>query len=715
MPRLALVAFLVAYHLASGQSRRHLATRAIGIAGVVAVAIGLGHRIFGVSKLYGFLTPSHRSLLIGPFVNSNHTAEFLELAALSAWPVRFSGRPRSTASAGWWGRCSVRGCRGDAFSRCGVGARDCGRDVHAFCASSPPTAKEWRNVVGCRWPGVRWWSVLLVLGAAALGADQLVERFKTDAVTTDVRLQLWRDALRVFAAHPLGIGRGAFDRVYPDLSDRQDAARRPVRLRRERALAALDRLRLALLSSLGGGCGLDHLANRAQRTARQVESALLTGLFAVAVHSTVDFGLETLGVLLPFAAVCGAILGRAPSLDEGWLHKPAAKWAVVTLACFGLTFGIVSASHASYDNFDALLKTQMTPSARQALLTRAHETHPLDYFYVLEDARMRAAQGGARDAFAAPACSQPRAAALPHLRGRARRGGSQSLAARAAPAGIAGMAHGCRSPVEAVHSRAWRAVRQRARPQELAAVASPSTVRLLELVGFLAERSHMADAVVVLDQADALGAPRSESLIVRAGLQFGAGHTAEAAATVAAAQAAGVQDPRLAVLQSEIIVAQRGADGADAALAVLDSAAARTPADTAVQLERVRVVTTFKKWKAANRAVEGLKQALYQKGGQATAAHIADARIKAEMGRGSSALDEYRIALADEPTNVALWVEYARTAESVGHVAAAGEAYAQAARLSPNSPDILAAQRALEQRRAEQRALTIGGQGAGSP
>ncbi len=42
---LALVAFLVAYHLASGQRRRHLVTRAIGIAGVVAVVIGIGHRI----------------------------------------------------------------------------------------------------------------------------------------------------------------------------------------------------------------------------------------------------------------------------------------------------------------------------------------------------------------------------------------------------------------------------------------------------------------------------------------------------------------------------------------------------------------------------------------------------------------------------------------------------------------------------------------------
>jgi len=46
---------------------------------------------------------------------------------------------------------------------------------------------------------------------------------------------------------------------------------------------------------------------------------------------------------------------------------------------------------------------------------------------------------------------------------------------------------------------------------------------------------------------------------------------------------------------------------------------------------------------------------------------------------------------------------------------AAAEAFAEAAKRLPNSPDILAAQRALEQRRAEQRALTIGGQDARTP
>ena len=48
---------------------------------MAAVVIGLGHRIFGIPKIYGLFTNTRTSsLLIGPFINSNHSAEFLELA-----------------------------------------------------------------------------------------------------------------------------------------------------------------------------------------------------------------------------------------------------------------------------------------------------------------------------------------------------------------------------------------------------------------------------------------------------------------------------------------------------------------------------------------------------------------------------------------------------------------------------------------------------------
>ena len=71
--------------------------------------------------------------------------------------------------------------------------------------------KRWRSslILGALLLG------LLGIGAAALGADQLIDRFKSGAISTDVRFRVWLDSWRVLQAHPFGIGRGAFDRVYP--------------------------------------------------------------------------------------------------------------------------------------------------------------------------------------------------------------------------------------------------------------------------------------------------------------------------------------------------------------------------------------------------------------------------------------------------------------------------------------------------------------------
>jgi hypothetical protein len=345
---LGLVAFLVAYHLASGQRRRHLLTRAIGIAGIVGVVIGLGHRMFSVTQLYGALTPAHRSLLVGPFVNSNHTAEFLELAAGVCLACSFQ-RPTALNRIGWLlGTLLCAAGAAATLSRGAVLATTMG--VLMFAVQRYVWGEGNQGGARRRRTSLIWGAlvvVLLVCGAAALGADQLVARFKTDSVTTDVRLRLWRDALHVLAAHPLGIGRGAFDRVYP--------VYRTLTLPLAVRFAFVENEPLQLLLDCGwlfylllASAGV-YMAWRIGRKGRhdRVEAALVAGLFAVAVHSTVDFGLETLGVLLPFAAVCGATLARSPAQDEGALRKPAAKWAVVAFACAALVFGIGSVAHAT--------------------------------------------------------------------------------------------------------------------------------------------------------------------------------------------------------------------------------------------------------------------------------------------------------------------------------------------------------------------------------
>ena len=215
---LALVAFIVAYHLASGKAAATGRLARSAPSGVAAVAIGLGHRILGVGKLYGAFTPSrYGRCWSGPFVNPNHTAELLELAAFVCLACSFQ-RPTALNRVGWLvGMLLCAGGAAATLSRGAVFALSRWPSlVFVFLRYFAADGRSGRpaSAVLAR-PGASFSSVLLVLGAGVLGADQLVERFKTDAVSTDVRLHLWRDGLRVFAAHPMGIGRGAFDRVFP--------------------------------------------------------------------------------------------------------------------------------------------------------------------------------------------------------------------------------------------------------------------------------------------------------------------------------------------------------------------------------------------------------------------------------------------------------------------------------------------------------------------
>ena len=185
-----------------------------------------------------------------------------------------------------------------------------------------------------------------------------------------------------------------------------------------------------------------------------------------------------------------------------------------------------------------------------------------------------------------------------------------------------------------------------------------------------------------------MGKPGPESLLVRGMLQLQSGQVAGAQKTIAAAHAARIQDARLLLLEAKILLAAKGAPAADEALRLLDEAATRYPGDVAVARERVDLVLAFEKWQAASRAVEGYKRALYQTQGHAVEAHVVDARIRPASGacppRSANTASRWPI----QAWNVSLWIEFGRAAEGGGRDAVAREAYREAARLSPNSPEV---------------------------
>ena len=177
-----------------------------------------------------------------------------------------------------------------------------------------------------------------------------------------------------------------------------------------------------------------------------------------------------------------------------------------------------------------------------------------------------------------------------------------------------------------------------------------------------------------------------------------AGDDRAAASALARARAQGIRDPRLEVVDAQLHLRANDERAPDQALTVLDAAAAQYPGSLELQRMRVDLVLTHRKWHASERALEGLKLALFENHLSVAEAHAAAARVAAQMSRWNQALGEYRIAVAEESWNVAMWMEYGRAAESAGRPTTAREAYREAARRAPKSPEVLEAIRLLDER-----------------
>jgi tetratricopeptide (TPR) repeat protein len=397
-----------------------------------------------------------------------------------------------------------------------------------------------------------------------------------------------------------------------------------------------------------------------------------------------------LGVLLPFMAILGTILGRTKGTTDRFLSK---RWPTVALACGGMVVGMISLAHASSADFDSRLKGSSTEAARRDVLLRAQRVHPTDYYYALAYARF--------EPLKSPSGHSPRLHALNR---------ALALCPACEIAHVDVARNLWKLGLRSQSLLEWRTAVQiqpklftptlgelfaaGAKPEELASVASYDSARMIDVATFLGPVSRFGAAMTVLDQAEAMGVSRNDLLLTRASLQLQAGQSAAAQATISQAHAAGIRDNRLAILDAQLRIDTMGSAGADQALAILQAAAAQDPLDLKVQRMRLDLVTRFQKWTVVDRVLADFKEALYRAQGSAAEAHLASARIYAQLSRWTNALGEYRIALADQGGDAALWMEYGRAADSACRSATAREAYAQAARLSPNNRDIINALKA---------------------
>jgi O-antigen ligase len=380
---LALLALLAAPAL----SRSVPAVRAVAVVGAAGFALSayaiLARARFG-ALLYGTIVVPTVSPF-GPFVNKNHFAGWVAMAALLVAGLALGQADRARGPRGDWttdprsGGVVLGVVAALAMALAGLASLSRGGGAALAAGGGCLAILRLRRGSGRRRPGMLPTLVLAgVLGSilVALVPPEAHERMRTLSGAS-FRLDTWRDSLRLAASSPaFGHGLGAFHDAYPRFK------RGHGKVRVEHAendyletLAEMGAPGLAL--SLAGLTLLLTAAGRGVATPDRSVSGIGTGavaaLVALAVHSAVDFNLR-----IPSNGALAALAAAAAAGAAGVRPRPLPRAAAVVLSVCALAFVLAAASLPDRPwlgvRQEAILATtSVTPAVRRLRLERAEE------------------------------------------------------------------------------------------------------------------------------------------------------------------------------------------------------------------------------------------------------------------------------------------------------------------------------------------------------
>jgi tetratricopeptide (TPR) repeat protein/O-antigen ligase len=685
----ALAVALAALVLSSDRKFRFVAVGLVACGGLVALAIGLGHRAIFEIKIYGMFSSS-RGLPNGPFINSNHMAEFLELAAFASLAFSFSCSSRDGQRV-WKVIAAVLAAGAlSTLSRGSVLALGAGVLTWFLLA---PKSDDGEPLHRTRF-AAGLIAVVVVTGIAlGFGAEDLLARFSQNGTGREPRIEMWWNALKILPTHPAGIGLGAFARVFPVY--RTFPSKVWFQYPENQPLGFLLEAGIPGTAFMLGACilVLRHFFRNARRD--RIEASLAAGLVAVLAHNLTDFGLETLGVLLPFCAVAGSVFGRQANVLDTPVRRP-----VTTVFAAGSLVGVLGAlalllSPAARD-FDEFLKVPITPDTRAAIHS-ASVIHPTDYLYALAEARSCSTtptvagsrlQMLNRAMWLCPTCPEAHAETARFLWSLGRR--PQALIEWRAALGLAP------DQLEFVFTEL---VRSGAHAEELASLANDGN--RYELNHRLLVSGMIEAARVVL--ANATDREDVNFQLAQAKVALAANDLGAAMSASEAALAVAPRDPRAVLLASEVELRH---NRTNKALEILQVGLRAQPDDVELNRKLLSLLLPTEKWQAIEVAIAGLRNALTGAGQPATEANIAAAHVFERRGQFYRAIAEYQAALAQQPEDVPMRMALARAAEQSGRVVTAIDAYNAVLRRAPDNGE---ARAALERIQRDKRLLELFG------
>jgi O-antigen ligase/tetratricopeptide (TPR) repeat protein len=682
----SLAVGLAAFLLSSRRRFRSVSVGLVASAGLAALVVGLAHRAVAEGKIYG-LFASNRGLLTGPFINPNHLAELLELAAFAALAFAFSRS--SLYGQRLWKLLAAALAAGalSTLSRGSLLALGAGALTWFLLA---PRSDEGEALHRTRFGAMLVASILVAGIALGFGADALVERFSQTRTGGDVRFSVWRDCIRIVSAHPLGVGLGAFGRTYPIYQTSpstlwfQFPENQPLQILVEAGIPG------AVLLVAAFAFVIRDFIRRSRRD--RVEASLAAGLVAVLAHNLTDFGLETFGVLLPLSAIWGAVFGRQAEVLERPVSQSLLKAVAGATAIAAAAGGALLLLPTARD-FDQILNSR-TGDVR-AVARAASEAHPTDYAYALAEARLQPLFG----------LQQP--ARLRML----------NRAMTLCPTCWAAHAEAARTLWElGLRQQAlieWRTVLglspmqlDRVFGELLGSGATPA-----DLVSLAGDRNRYAISRLLLaggmlDAAEGVlaNAGRNvDSLLAQADIAIARHDLHAARAASDAALSLAPRDPR-AVLVAADVAARL--DDREKAIEITRAGLLAEPTNVDLNRRMLALLSQTDRWLAIDQALGSLRVSLSMAGAPMAEANLAAASIFERRGQFRRAVSEYQAALAHDPENVGVLLALARAAEQCGRVATAVDAYSAILR---KGKDNVEARSALERIERDKKLLEVYG------
>ena len=312
----SLCFFLLFATFASSDDRRELAAHVIIAICVLIALVGIGQSYIG-KALWQRGT-------FGPFVNRNHFAGFLEMGIGLAGGLLISRTARREMLAAYVS-CALAMCAGIVLSASRGGVLALGAEIVFLAVVAAPNFISSRRKDGNRRMAV----LLRTAGALALGfgaivgalflvgSEGLVKNISQSQSEVQAempaserfsRRDIWSATGQLIRDHPmLGVGLGAFQFAYTKY-DRSSGTQRVEQSHNDYLQIVADAGLIGGFLSLVFIILLFALGFRAAQTHNRQKRGLvlgaLTGCFAIAVHSFVEFNLQITSNAQLFLALC---------------------------------------------------------------------------------------------------------------------------------------------------------------------------------------------------------------------------------------------------------------------------------------------------------------------------------------------------------------------------------------------------------------------------